>query len=190
MLLLGVVQAQAFEAATAGSFDLLQTEILTGSQASVTFSDLGDYATAGYQHLQIRYAVRSTRSQVNSGINLRFNADTGTNYIIHGLVGSGSSVSSYSSTGRSNTGGLPIPAANATASAFGGGVYDLLDPFETTKYTTVRGLGGIASSFNELQLASGLWLNTAALSSIIFVEPNSAEFATGSRFSLYGIRGA
>jgi hypothetical protein len=40
MLLLGVLAAQAEAAApaAAGSYDLLETEILTGTQASVTFT--------------------------------------------------------------------------------------------------------------------------------------------------------
>jgi hypothetical protein len=119
---------------------------------------------------------------------MRFNGDTANNYVVHQLIGTGSSVSSTASTARSTTLALPIPAANATASAFGAGVVDLLDPFETTKNTTIRGLGGIASSFNELQLASGLWLNTAALTSITLVAILSDQWVSGSRLSLYGLK--
>ena len=191
MLLLGVLQAQAAGGVTplVTDYDLLETQVLASSAASVTFSSLSTYA-ADYQHLQLRYTARSTRAQVNSGMFMRFNADTGNNYVVHALIGDGGSVSSIASTARSTTLALPIPAANATASAFGAGVVDFLDPFETTKYTTIKSLGGIASSFNELQLASGLWLNTAALTSITLVAILSDQWLTGSRFSLYGIKAA
>ena len=168
---------------------ILAEQVLSSSAASVTFSGL-DTLAAGYEHLQLRYTARSTRAQVNSGMFMRFNADTGNNYVVHALIGDGGSVSSIASTARSTTLALPIPAANATASAFGAGVVDFLDPFETTKYTTIKSLGGIASSFNELQLASGLWLNTAALTSITLVAILSDQWLTGSRFSLYGIKAA
>jgi hypothetical protein len=79
MLLLGVLAAQAEAAApaAAGSYDLLETEILTGTQASVTFSSLNSTYGADYQHLQLRIVTRDNRGisgtnnirlQVNSGI--------------------------------------------------------------------------------------------------------------------------
>jgi hypothetical protein len=168
------------------AFHHLETVRLSSNAATVEFTNLARYSD--FQHLQLRYAVRSTRAQVNSGLFMRFNGDTANNYVVHQLIGTGSSVSSTASTARSTTLALPIPAANATASAFGAGVVDLLDPFETTKNTTIRGLGGIASSFNELQLASGLWLNTAALTSITLVAILSDQWVSGSRLSLYGLK--
>jgi hypothetical protein len=172
-----------------GDYELIESQILGSAASSVTFSSLGTYSST-YKHLQIRTAVRSDRAgQPNSGLFMRLNADTGNNYAVHWLIGNGSAVSSAASTSRSTTVALPLPAATATANAFGGGVIDILDAYSSTKNKTIRSLGGVASSFNELQMASGLWLNTASITSITFVTILSDQFVAGSRFSLYGIKG-
>jgi len=67
-------------------------------------------------------------------------------------------------------------------------VLDILDAYSTTKNKTIRSLSGMTGGANNLQLYSGLWNNTAAISSLnIF--PGATNFVAGSRFSLYGIRG-
>ena len=187
MLLLGVVQAQVTGApAGAGSYDLLATEILTSSAASVTFSSLGDYAGT-YQHLQLRIVAKSTRADDLDYFALQFNADTGNNYATHVLRGISGSVSSFAETSQSRiiTGRL---AGGNTTDSFGAAVIDILDPFETTKNTTTRGLGGVrGGSGAEISLASGVWLNTDALTSIL-VKPDNGSAEAESRFSLYGLR--
>jgi hypothetical protein len=169
-------------------YELIESVFLASNASSITFNNLNQYATE-YKHLQIRAAVRSDRSGVlNSGLFMRLNGDTGNNYGIHALIGTGSSLSSIASTSRSTTVALPLPAATATANAFGGAVIDILDAYSLTKNKTIRSLGGVSSSFNEIQLASGFWLNTASITSITFVTILSDQFVAGSRFSLYGIR--
>ena len=186
MLLLGVVQAQVTGAPTgAGSYDLLQTEILTGSQASVTFSDLGDYA-ADYQHLQIRAAARDSRSDIFGVTLITLNGDTGANYSAHTLRGNGSTVTSGGAGSASN---INIETSGNTAGGFGGFVLDLLDPFETTKNKTLRVIYGRAEGGDPaVALVSGARYNTEAISSITFTPNASASYVANSRFSLYGLR--
>jgi hypothetical protein len=51
-------------------------------------------------------------------------------------------------------------------------------------------LGAMTSSaVNEIRLVSGVWLNTSAVSSISLVVGGGSNIVTGSRFSLYGIKG-
>ena len=188
MLLLGVIQAQAAGQA-AGSFDLLETQVLSSSAASVTFAGLSTYA-ADYQHLQIRYALRTTRSNNLDGVTMTVNGDTAGNYSYHRLFGDGSSVTSDAATSSSFMYLSLTSDASSTAGAFGVGVTDILDPFETTKYTTFRTLGGVSIPTNPyVSLMSGSWRNTNALTSITFDQTTGPSFAIGSRFSLYGIRG-
>lgn len=191
MIPLGILAASGIQPAAAGSYDLLATEILTSSQASVTFSSLGDYA-ADYQHLQIRMTARSTRSSTDSYLHIRFNGDTAYNYSSHYLVGTGSSVVSGGDIAAYEDGILDInflTANTATADSFGASVVDVLDPFETTKYITTRTLSGQASSnFQQLGLSSGSWRNTASLTSITLDDALGASFAADSRFSLYGLK--
>jgi hypothetical protein len=181
MLLLGMYSAGP--AAAAGSYDLLATEILTSSQASVTFSSLGTYA-ADYQHLQIRSVAYGGYSYI------RFNGDSASNYSAHYLRGNGSGVASGYATTSYPSGIVSLFLAdNTTANSFAAQVTDILDPFNTSKYTTTRGLGGFASSDPRIGLESGSWRNTASLTSIE-IRQITGSFLTGSRFSLYGLRKA
>jgi hypothetical protein len=181
MLLLGVVQAQAFETAAAGSYDLLATEILTGSQASVTFSDLGDYAT-DYQHLQLR--IVSKHSDAFDNFLMRFNSDSGNNYSFHNLTGNGSTVTSNATT--STNAMRPGVSSGTTTGVFAPTIIDILDPYSTTKNKTVRSLTGNNDADTTIRLRSGAYYSTDAISSIQIV--GGYSFVAGSRFSLYGLK--
>jgi hypothetical protein len=53
----------------------------------------------------------------------------------------------------------------------------------------MRGIAGVDKNTTAfVNLSSGLWLNTAAVTSIT-VLPESSPFAVGSTFALYGILG-
>jgi hypothetical protein len=186
MLLLGVVQAQAAGDVSFGSYDLLATEILAGTAASVTFSSLGDYAT-DYQHLQIRYTARGTNDSNSIFMKVTLNSDTGSNYSWHLLRATGSAVQAFAGASQAFIQEADIPAARSAANIFGAVVFDLLDAFETTKFKTTRSLTGFYGADTQVQLTSGNYRSTSASSSITFA-PNSGNLLTGSRFSLYGIR--
>lgn len=183
---LGILAAAGFRPTAGGSYDLLATEILTSSQASVTFSSLNTLA-AGYQHLQIRYTVRSSYSfDARAPIRITFNGDTASNYNSHYLGGDGSSVFSGSSLTSYMFGG-DIDVRTASGSEYSPGVIDVLDFAESTKYKTIRCLG--ASSIGQnLFLTSGSWRNTAALTSVTLSAIPGWAFYSGSRFSLYGLK--
>jgi hypothetical protein len=119
---------------------------------------------------------------------LRFNADTGSNYATHRLIGNGSAVSSSAATSQTfSQGGANVSNSGATNS-FAASVLDILDPFETTKNTTIRSLGGTPDSASiQISFYSGVYLNTAAVTSIVLF-PNIGNYVSGSRFSLYGIK--
>jgi len=185
--------ATAGAGGAAGSFDLLETQVLTGSAASVTFSSLSTYAST-YQHLQIRYVAKSDRSSGdgNDAMIMTLNGDTGANYNSHNLIGDGAVNSGFETyqnameyTYIAGTGG------NITG-GFGSGVMDFLDAFETTKFKTRRTLynNSLGGSYKAVGLSSAMWRNTAAISSITFDQRYGSNFVTGSRFSLYGIKAA
>jgi hypothetical protein len=174
----------------AGAYDLLETEILTGSQASVTFSSLNSTYGADYQHLQVRLVGRFAAAYTNIEAAIQFNADTGSNYTRHRLEGNGSSVSSTAQASQTYSTLTGMPGSASTSDVFGASVIDILDPFETTKYTTIRSFGGMTSG-NHISLKSGLWMNTAALTEIKLFEGFFAtSWVSGSRFSLYGLKAA
>lgn len=186
---IGIISAAG---ASAGSFDLLETTLLTGSQASVTFSNLNSSYGSTYQHLQIRATARTDRSGADSDpVILQFNGDTASNYSRHALGGYnfGGSSAVYSNSAASQTSlflAEAMPVSSSTASAFGAFVTDILDPFETTKNTTVRTLNAMSAAWSSVELRSGAWFNTNAITSIVMKPLVGGNFVANSRFSLYG----
>jgi len=172
-----------FSAAGAGgvvadtSYELIESVILGSSQASITFSSLGTYSSS-YKHLQIRASAKSTSFD---NMFMRLNGDTGSNYAYHRLIGNGSAVSSLASSSQTSM----VCGVHDSESA--GNVIDLLDVYSTTKNKTVRSIYGIAST--TIRFNSGLWLSTASLTSILLLPTGALTFSSGSRFSLYGIKG-
>jgi hypothetical protein len=171
----------------ADSYELIESVILGTATSSVTFSSLATYAST-YKHLQIRATARSSRASTVDGLAVRLNGDSGSNYAHHSLQGNFNSVTSSAGTSQTRATLSIITGASATANYFGGIVIDLLDPFSSTKNKTLRGFGGMASDF--IRLDSGLYINTASVTSITLIQTEGANnLVAGSRFSLYGIRG-
>ena len=184
---LGILAVAGAGAAGGGnSFDLLETTVLTGNATTITFSNLNNYSD--YKHLQIRGTGRTDDGSV---LYVRMNGDTSTVYSYHGLQGNGTSVSS-SATSSANIMIALFPLANAgnTTNIFSGFVIDILDFSNTNKNTTMRSFGGNSQAvgFNTaLALRSGLWNNTAAVTSLTFTN-SGGNFVSGTRLSLYGVK--
>jgi hypothetical protein len=152
----------------------------SGGQATITFSSI----PATYKHLQIRYI--NTTTTVNQNLTFRFNGDTGSNYAWHRLLGDGSSAIA---DGVSTTTGMNIGRSGGNSTSFAAGVFDVLDYSNTSKNKTARTLYGTDQNGSGLIfLASGLWQNTAAITSIT-ITSGAGDFAQYSQFALYGIKG-
>lgn len=184
-----LAQAGAGGGGLANDYVRLESTILTSTATSVTFSNLGNYSA--YKHLQIRLTARSTDS---NGLRLRVNSDTGTNYAIHDLTFGGTGSGGPTSGGGGNASFINCPNLSTNngnnTGVFSAVVIDVLDFALTTKNKTFRLLGGNwqAVNFNsQAAFRSGVWRNTAAITSIQLF-PNTTEFVSGSRFSLYGVK--
>lgn len=174
----------------AAAYELISTTVLGSGQSSVTFSGLGT-SGAAYKHLQLRYVARTDHTGTQSAF-VRLNGDSGANYAYHSLEGNGGSVVSSATSSATAAfmylGGLP--GNNSTTGIFEGSIMDILDFSSTTKNKTLRNMNGtMGNVVSNIRLTSGLWMNTAAITSIV-ISPQSANFIAGSRFSLYGLRGA
>ena len=162
-------------------YQLISTTVLASNTASVSFSSIPNT----YRHLQIRYAARTDVAAVADDLTLRFNGDSTSSYVWHALTGNGTTVSSLYTAASSwmTAGGLV--GASAATNVFASGVIDILD-YGQTKNKTVKSLSGYYDSTKKTLFESGLWLNTAAITSLTFFDANTANFVAGSRFSLYG----
>ena len=185
MPILGILASQITGHLSTNSYESIATATGTGSSGTISFTSI----PATYNHLQIRFLTRSTRSAASSNIFIGFNSDTTTgNYYGHMMEGNGASVSSTAKIGTSTSFMSATSAASNTSGIFSGGVIDVLDYANTNKYKTSRGLSGYdANGSGLLYLASGLWMNTAAITSIQITDP-LGNFATNSSFALYGVR--
>lgn len=160
---------------------LIAETVLGSAVSSVTF-DVSSLAALGYKHLQIRVVAVSTQANWCS---IRFNSDSGNNYASHYLHGNGSSALSGYGGGSVPQMGMMFIAGGANPAC---GIIDIVDAFSTSKNKTVRSLHGYSNSGPEVALSSGVWLSTAAISSIQLIH-GSADFSATSRFSLYASKG-
>jgi hypothetical protein len=175
-------------AAATSSYESIASATV-GTSGVVTFSSI----PATYSALQVRFIARTDRSGSNDQIKITLNSDTGTNYTRHYLQGNGASAIAAGTITLANNSMLQIPAASVTASIFGVGIIDIQDYANTTKYTTLRIIYGedlnSGTTASSIYLQSGLWLNTAAVSTIAFSVLNGPNYVTGTQFALYGIKG-
>lgn len=162
-------------------YELIQT-ITPSAVSTVTFSSI----VSTYKHLQFR--IVSNNGTGFSGLSLRFNGDTGSNYSRQALYADGSSVASLGQASQDRT--LVGIAGSGTSNIFTPTLIEILDYTSTAKIKTVRSLTGNAQAGNQLvYLYSGGWYNTAAITSVTVFDNSGNNFASGSRISLYGIRG-
>lgn len=166
-------------------FEHIETQTVgSTSVASVTFSSI----PSGYKHLQVRSISRLSSGGVAT-MYVRFNSDSGNNYRQHYIYGDGSTVSSGASTATTFSLAGTSNGSTSTSNSFGASVIDILDYKDTSKYTTLRSISGADSNGSGFfQFFSSLWLSTAAVTSLTFVNSGAPNFVQHSTFSLYGIK--
>jgi hypothetical protein len=183
--LIGIIASSG--GGVASSYESIATVTVgSGGQSSVTFSSI----PSTYQHLQVRYMPRISTSDTAENTWLRFNGDTGSNYTYHFLDGNGSSASAGAGTSQTRILAGRAGAANSGSNIFGANVLDVLDYANTNKYKTARILGGIdRNGDGNIRLDSGVWMNTAAVTSLTISPTTGNNFVQYSSFALYGIKG-
>jgi hypothetical protein len=175
-------------AAAAGSYESIATATSAGSSATLTFSSI----PSTYSSLQIRFISKPASS--GGAIRMQMNGITTNTYWYHYLIGVGTAAAAGSSGGATN--GIFV-MDNLTAPVtdiFGVGIIDIHDYASTTKVKTIRAFSGTndntTGNGDEIQLWSGKNGATTAVSSITFANTSGQNFASGTTFSLYGIKGA
>jgi len=183
---LGIFSAAGAGGGFSSDYELIQTQILSSSQASVVFNSLDTYSST-YKHLQIRAVVIKSAADFEV---VQFNGDTNnSNYTSHHLEATGTSVNAANSvtSGWSLNGGSIGYYGSSQPSSK---VIDILDAFSSTKNKTTRTFGGLAASgSNMVVLASSHWRSTVSTTSLTVRTVGAGTFSSGSRFSIYGIKG-
>ena len=190
MPILGII-ASSILSDTSAYFPIATTTLTTAT-ASVTFSSI----PATYTHLQLRVTAQTNRATYGiDEMKATFNGDGASNYRAHIVYGDGASYSSGAEpqgvTVKWGTGFL----GTTTGANWGSMIVDILDYTNTNTYTTQRVLGGVDCNGTvgglggRVGLTSGLWMNTAAVTSMTIIPANTTNFSQYSSFTLYGIKG-
>jgi hypothetical protein len=162
-------------------YDSIATVTLGSNGSTITFSSI----PSTYRHLQVRGTLNNTGTDAAL---VTFNGDSGANYARHRLAGNGSATNASGGGSQNNFYINSYVGFLSTASVFSPMILDILDYKETTKYKTARALsGGENNSSGGVELNSGLWQNTAAVTSITFTS-STGNWLAGSTLALYGIK--
>ena len=163
------------------SFDSISSVYLSsGTASSIEFTSI----PSTYKHLQIRASSRITSGA--QFLLMEINGDTTSgNYAYHVLEADGTTVSPSGATSA-------FPRVGATRSGtnnFGVSVINILDYASTNKFKTIRAIAGVDDRGvgGTIQINSGLWKSTSAITSLKIYGNSSSTLAQYSRFDLYGI---
>lgn len=163
------------------TYDKIATTTLSSAASSVTFSSI----SGSYTDLIVVGNIGYTASGYDSWI--RFNGDTGTNYsytVLYANPGTGGSAGSTRGTSTSN---ILFDRQGDYTAISGSGYSHIMNYANTTTYKTVLNRFGQPSSSVEAKV--GLWRNTSAITSIV-IGVTTTTFASGSTFTLYGVKAA
>ena len=159
--------------AAGNTYEAIATQTLASAQASVTFSSIPSIYT------DLVIVTNGTNTGIAYQI-IQFNGDTGFNYSCTVLSGNGSTASSAR---YSNEAYLNLASSSSDYEI----LINIFNYSNTTTYKTYLSRYGNAST--ETTTFVGMWRNTAALTSVT-VKPHINQYATGSTFTLYGIKAA
>lgn len=161
------------------TYEPIATQTLGSTAANVTFSSI----PSTYTDLVLIIAARNTTATYTATI--RLNGDSGANYSSTQLYGDGSSAGSNRDTSRTSIDNIYAASSADAANVFSSTNVSIMNYNNATTYKTV-----LSRSNLSIQVAAsvGLWRSTSAITSVgIF---SATTFATGSTFTLYGIKAA
>jgi hypothetical protein len=167
-------------------FPIAMVNVGSAGSSTISFTSIPQT----YKHLQLRLIARGGSGSSNdSYMNLTFNSVGSSVYSAHQLYGDGSSSLANAFSSQSVIYTNRIAGGSTNASTFGTVVMDILDYASTSKYKTVRTLGGWdANGSGRIALSSGLYQQTTAITSLTLT-PEAGNFPQYSQFALFGIKG-
>lgn len=164
--------------------------------SSTTLSGAGTFniaiSDATYSDLLVVIIARGTRAAVNDGLAMTFNGDaTAANYDMQTIDYSGSALTGSNAFGTQGffTVANTIPANSATASHFGAvecWIYGYAATTWTKEWHSLSFDSYTAGSGARTDFQAGMWMSTAAITSLQLSGQITANLATGSVVRVYG----
>lgn len=186
--ILGILASANYQRVTSSYESIATVTVSSGGAANVEFSSI----PSTYTHLQIRGIWRSNRANAQDPIMARFNSDASTsNYTQHALYGNGTAAVGANNLGEPGILQYSGAGNNAGTGVFGSYVIDIIDYANTSKYKTLRSVGGYDNNGDGfIAINGGAWLSTSAINTIRLYPFGGTLLQQYSTFALYGIKGA
>ena len=161
------------------TYDPIATVTMSGSSSTTTFTSIPQT----YTDLRLICSFTGV-SGCNFSTAVGNNSiDTGSNYSCVRLYGTGSSATSNLQTNNTYYTGNITVGANGSNS-----IIDIMNYSNTTTYKTALNRFNDAGAI--VFAIVSLWRNTAAINQLQVFSTNSVNFASGTVFTLYGIKAA
>ena len=183
---LGILAVAGAGGGAANSYELISTTVLGSDTSSITFSSIDQT----YTHLQLRFSIRSTRTDAaeNAGF-IRLNNDSNSIYDFGQFVASGGSIFTQQSVSQARFNNIWFSASGSSQTTYCGLVVNIYDYASTVKNKGIMVYGGYANNAaNRNYIYSGQYRTTSAISQINFTDIGYS-LSSGTRISLYGIKG-
>ena len=165
------------------TYEPIATTTLGTATASVTFSSIASTYT------DLRVVFVGTTTADGETLYYRFNSDSGSNYSITQLYGTGSSAASRRLTGATQLSTtFAYSLSDTTPQMITFDVFSYAN--STTHKTTLGNHAGDNNGVGGVDLTVGLWRSTSAITSIYMFAAGGTTFKSGSTFVLYGIKNA
>jgi hypothetical protein len=165
------------------TYEPIATTTLGSAQSSVTFNSF-----SGYTDLILILNARQDTAVSYQSFFCRINGDGGSNYSWTQLAADGSSVYSDRLANDSYCRLSGIPGNNAGSTTYGTAIVNFMNYSNSTTNKTILSRGAVVGG--ESQTAVSLWRNTNAITSFVLYTAGLNNWASGSMFTLYGIKAA
>jgi hypothetical protein len=160
----------------AATYEVIATNTLNTATASVTFSSIAGTYT------DLVLICQTKMPNANEGLSMRFNSDASSNYSYTQLAGTGT-------VAATNDG------INQTYARFGNNLQtsggftkaDILNYSSTATFKTILSRSGHAADGGTVAFTN-MWRSTSAITTILIYPETTGNFASGSTFTLYGIK--
>lgn len=173
----------------ANTFILIQNTSLTGNSTSITFNSI----PGTYNDLLLKISARGDIASTAQNLFIKFNNITsgyGMNYYY--FINNSTGASNNPNQSNMN---INCPAANSTASIFGGAeiyIPNYIGSPAINKSFSSQWIRENNSTTAGTEVSAGAFSlsNTAAITSITITTDGTNNFVSGSSFCLYGIKNA
>lgn len=164
------------------TYEPIGTTTLGSAQASVSF-DISSASNQNYTDLFLVLSTRfSNKTTGEANVHIRFNNDEssiyGNTYLVNLSSGNINSQSQF----YISAGGNEISERYSVA------FFNFFNYSNSTTYK--HGTWSYGFPGSHMQLWSGVWMSTAAITRVDVLGGGTSLFATGSTFTLYGIKAA